>query len=51
VDSRRPAPRRGEPGMLTQGGQGGRPALLAARFHRIPSCFPLNLHAISTVCG
>jgi 3-carboxy-cis,cis-muconate cycloisomerase len=33
-------------GMLTQGGQGGRPAPLASRFHRIPTHFPLNIHAI-----
>ena len=33
-------------GLLTQGGQGGRPAPLASRFHRIPTRFPLNLHAI-----
>ena len=32
--------------MLTQGGQGGRPAPLALRFHRIPTHFPLNLRAI-----
>ena len=32
--------------MLTQGGQGGRPAPLASRFHRISTRFPLNLHAI-----
>jgi hypothetical protein len=35
------------PGMLTaQGGQGGRPAPLASRLHRIPTHFPLNLHGI-----
>jgi hypothetical protein len=33
-------------GMLTQGGQGGRPAPLASRFHSISIHFPLNLHGI-----
>ena len=33
-------------GMLTQGGQGGRPAPLASRLHRIPTQFLLNLHGI-----
>ena len=33
-------------GMLTQGGQGGRPATLAPRFHSIPTHFSLNLHGI-----
>jgi hypothetical protein len=33
-------------GMLTQGGQGSRPAPLAWRFLRVPTHFPLNLHAI-----
>ena len=32
-------------GMLTQGGQGGRPAPWG-QFHRIPTRFPLNPHAI-----
>jgi hypothetical protein len=31
-------------GMLTQGGQGGRPAPLASRLHRTPTHFPLNFH-------
>jgi hypothetical protein len=35
-----------EPGMLTQGAQGGRPAPLASRLHRIPIHFLLNLHGI-----
>jgi hypothetical protein len=34
------------PGLLTQGGQGGRPAPLASRLHRIPTHFLLNLHGI-----
>ena len=34
------------PGMLTQGGQGGRPAPLASRLHRIPTHLLLNLHGI-----
>ena len=33
-------------GLLTQGGQGGRAAPLAWRSHRIPTHFPLSLHAI-----
>jgi hypothetical protein len=33
-------------GMLTQWGQGGRPAPLAARFYRILTRFPLALLAI-----
>jgi hypothetical protein len=33
-------------GLLTQGGQGGRPAPLASRLHTIPTHFPLNLHTI-----
>ena len=33
--------------MLTQGGQGGRPAPLASRLHRIPTHFLLNLHGFS----
>jgi hypothetical protein len=33
-------------GMLTQGGQGGRPAPLASRLHKIPTHFLLNLHGI-----
>ena len=33
--------------MLTQGGQGGRPAPLALQFHRIPTHFLLNLHGFS----
>jgi hypothetical protein len=33
-------------GMLTQGGQGGRPAPLASRLHRIPTHSLLNLHGI-----
>ena len=32
--------------MLTQGGQGGRPAPLALRFHRIRTHFLLNLYGI-----
>jgi hypothetical protein len=35
-----------DPGMLTQGGQGGRPAPLASRLHSIPTHFPLILHGI-----
>jgi actin beta/gamma 1 len=31
-------------GLLTQGGQGGHPAPLASRSHRIPTHFLLNLH-------
>ena len=34
------------PGMLTQGGQGGRPAPLGSRLHRIPAHSLLNLHGI-----
>jgi hypothetical protein len=34
------------PGLLTQGGQGGRPAPLASRFHRIPIHSRLDLHGI-----
>jgi hypothetical protein len=34
------------PGMLTQGGQGGRPAPLASRLYRIPTRFLSNLHGI-----
>ena len=34
------------PGMLTQGGEGGRPAPLASRFHRVPTHFILNLHGV-----
>ena len=34
------------PGMLTQGGQGGHPAPLASRLHRIPTHFLLSLHGI-----
>ena len=33
-------------GMLTQGGQGGRPAPLTSRLYRIPTHFLLNLHGI-----
>ena len=33
-------------GMLTQEGQGGRPAALASRLYRIPTHFLLNLHGI-----
>jgi hypothetical protein len=33
-------------GLLTQGGQGGRPAPLPCRFLRIPTRFLLNLHEI-----
>ena len=32
--------------MLTQGGQGGRPAPLASRLHTIPTHFLLNLHRV-----
>ena len=32
--------------MLTQGGEGGRPAPLASRLHSNPTHFPLNLHRI-----
>ena len=33
------------PGLLTQGGQGGRrPPWVASRFHRTPINLPLNLH-------
>ena len=35
-----------ETGVLTQVGQGGRPAPLASRLHRIPTHFRLNLHGI-----
>ena len=35
-----------QPGMLTQGGQGGRPAPSAPRLHRIPAHFLLNLHGV-----
>ena len=35
-----------EAGMLTQGGQGGRPVPLASRFQRIPTHFPSDLHGI-----
>jgi hypothetical protein len=35
-----------KPGLLTQGGQGGRPAPLASRLHRIPTRFLSNLHGI-----
>jgi hypothetical protein len=35
------------PGMLTQGGKGGRAAPLASRLHRIPTRVPLSLHGIS----
>jgi hypothetical protein len=35
-----------DPGMLTQGGQGSRPAPLASRLYRIPTHFPLHLHGI-----
>jgi hypothetical protein len=31
-------------GLLTQGGQGGRPAAVAARLHRIRTHFLLDLH-------
>ena len=31
-----------DPGMLTQGRQGGYPAPLASRLHRIPTRFRLN---------
>ena len=34
------------PGMLTQGGQGGHPAPLASRLHRIPIHFLLHLHGM-----
>ena len=34
------------PGMLTQGGQGGRPAPLASRFLWVPTHFPLDLYGI-----
>jgi hypothetical protein len=34
------------PGMLTQGGQGGRLAPLASRVHKIPTRFLLSLHGI-----
>jgi hypothetical protein len=33
-------------GMLTQGGQGGRPASLDSRLYRIPTHILLNLHGI-----
>ena len=36
-----------QPGMLTQGGQGGRPAPLALRLHRIPTHLRLNWHGIA----
>ena len=42
----RPAGHQYGPGMLNQGGQGGRPAPLASRLHRIPAHFLLNLHGI-----
>jgi hypothetical protein len=32
--------------MLTQGGQGGRPAPLAPRLYRVPTHFRLNLYGI-----
>jgi hypothetical protein len=35
-----------EAGVLTQGGQGGRPAPLASRLHTIPTHFLPNLHGI-----
>ena len=35
-----------KPGMLTQGGQGGRPAPLTSRLYRSPTHFLLNLHGI-----
>ena len=35
-----------EAGVLTQGGQGGRPAPLTSRLHWIPTHFLLNLHGI-----
>ena len=37
---------RHEAGVLTQGGQGGRPAPLASRWQRIPTHFLLSLHGI-----
>ena len=34
------------PGLLTQGRQGGHPAPLASRLHRVPTHFLSNLHGI-----